>query len=333
MRLWMPALLAALWAVAAVVAGSGPLDLSAVPVPLDVGDPTHLSVGSLDFRGGLWLRSSDARLGGLSDLRVSPDGRRLLAITDCGSVLEASLLYDARGFLSGIADARLSPLQGLDGTLAGDERDAEAFSVLPTGEVAVAFEMGQRILVYPRDAPPFGRARSELPLPPDFGEVASRNSGLEALVALPNGRLLALAEGPRGRPEATRAWIFRDGSWTTLAYPLFYEDAASQPFRPTGVTVLPDGDVLVVERRFPPLAARLRRLPAGALRAEGNLSGTEVARLAPPLSVDNFEGIDAVRTESGETLVYLLSDDNSCAKGGFVVPTLQRTLLLAFALR
>jgi hypothetical protein len=59
----------------------------------------------------------------------------------------------------------------------------------------------------------------------------------------------------------------------------------------------------------------------------------EVARLEPPLSVDNFEGIDARRDASGRTLVYLLSDDNNCAKtdAGRGGPGLQRTLLLLFA--
>jgi hypothetical protein len=333
MRLWIPTLLAVLWALAATLGGSRPFSISAVPVPLDPLDPTHVSVGLLDYRGGLWLQSSDPRMGGLSDLRVSADGRRLLAITDCGSVLEASLLHDARGFLSGIADEQITPIGGLSGPLVGDECDAEGLSPLPGGELAVAFETVQRILVYPPGTPPLARATRELQLPADIDDVTSRNSGLEALAPLTQGGLLALAEGPRGRPNATRAWTLRDGSWTSIAYPLFYEAGFPEPFRPTGATVLPGGDVLVVERRFPPMAVRIRRLPAGTLRENGDLTGSEVARLALPLSVDNFEGIDSVRTEAGETLVYLLSDDNGCAKGGLAVPTVQRTLLLAFALR
>jgi hypothetical protein len=40
------------------------------------------------------------------------------------------------------------------------------------------------------------------------------------------------------------------------------------------------------------------------------------------LTFDNMEGIDARRSEGGESLVYLLSDDN--------YSFLQRTLLLMF---
>ena len=51
--------------------------------------------------------------------------------------------------------------------------------------------------------------------------------------------------------------------------------------------------------------------------------------------LDNFEGIDARRDADGRTLVYLISDDNDCAKvpGGSRGTGLQRTLLLMFALQ
>ena len=63
------------------------------------------------------------------------------------------------------------------------------------------------------------------------------------------------------------------------------------------------------------MRARVRRLsPDGTL-------GPVLIALRPPASVDNMEGIAAVRTATG-TRLYLLSDDND--------NPLQRTLLLAF---
>jgi len=50
----------------------------------------------------------------------------------------------------------------------------------------------------------------------------------------------------------------------------------------------------------------------------------ELATLAGPMTVDNFEGIATRRGPKGETLIYLVSDDNF--RSG------QRTLLLMFAL-
>ena len=49
-----------------------------------------------------------------------------------------------------------------------------------------------------------------------------------------------------------------------------------------------------------------------------------VARVARPLTVDNFEGLDARPGAPGESLLYLLSDDN--------FDNQQRTLLQLFAL-
>ena len=53
--------------------------------------------------------------------------------------------------------------------------------------------------------------------------------------------------------------------------------------------------------------------------------GREIARLGPTLTIDNMEGIAARRGARGETLLYLVSDDN------FTV--LQRTLLHMFELQ
>jgi hypothetical protein len=52
-------------------------------------------------------------------------------------------------------------------------------------------------------------------------------------------------------------------------------------------------------------------------------SSAPVAELAPPVNVDNMEGL-AVRRQSGRVFVYLVSDDNFSG--------LQRTLLMKFEL-
>jgi hypothetical protein len=50
----------------------------------------------------------------------------------------------------------------------------------------------------------------------------------------------------------------------------------------------------------------------------------ELARLASPYAVDNLEGIAATRGPRGETLLWLISDDN--------FNPLQRNILLLFEL-
>jgi hypothetical protein len=148
------------------------------------------------------------------------------------------------------------------------------------------------------------------------------------------GRFLA-CEGRRGTSATVPAWVGRDETWTTREYPLQFDGGwMGEPFRPTGGALLPGGDLLVVERRFPPAGARVVRLSRASIDVSGPLQPAEIARLEAPLTVDNFEGVEARRdAASGETLVYLLSDDNGCSKRGATrVPGLQRTLLLMFAL-
>ena len=76
------------------------------------------------------------------------------------------------------------------------------------------------------------------------------------------------------------------------------------------------------------------RLARASLAGEGALAPRELARFGPPLTSDNFEGLDARRDPSGRTFGYLVSDDNSCGKRQVVVAprVLQRTLLLQFEL-
>jgi hypothetical protein len=310
------------------VAGEA-LALEAVPVPLDETDPSRDAVGPLRYRGGLWLRSNDPRFGGLSDLRVSPDGARLFAVSDCGQGLTASLSYDAAGRLVGVGDARIVALVGRGGgeaTMGGS--DAESL-VLGQG-LEVGFEGRARIEAY-RLQPPFAGPARPLPFPKDVG-LCARNGGLEAMGDLGDGLRFLVCEARRGASSTVPAWIGRGVAWRERDYALTFEGGwAGEPFRPTGAALLPDGDLLVLERRFPPIGARLGRLPRASLDGTGVLAPVEIARFEAPLTLDNFEGVETRRDAAGHTLVYLLSDDNNCAKNTGN-PARQRTLLLMFAL-
>lgn len=133
--------------------------------------------------------------------------------------------------------------------------------------------------------------------------------------------MLALTEGLEAPDGALRGWIGGANGWAPLAY------RRTAPFRPTDAARLPNGDVLVLERAFGLLtgaAMRLVRIAAADIHAGALLAGAPLAQLRPPLTVDNFEGLALRQAANGETLVYLLSDDN--------FSPLQRTYLLMFAL-
>ena len=147
------------------------------------------------------------------------------------------------------------------------------------------------------------------------------NGGIEALVRLPGGRVLALSEEMTTNDGAQVGWIGDGRNWSRLRY------VAGPDFKPTGAARLPDGDVLVLERRFSRLSvpgARLVRVRADTIKPAATLIGEELARIEPPMTFDNFEGVTTRIGPQGEVFIYLLSDDNYFF--------LQRTLLLVFEL-
>ena len=283
---------------------------------LDAADPDRIRVGRLEWRGGLALTSPDSRFGGLSSLRVAADGLRFTAISDDGWWVDGRMLYDAGGRLAGVDAVTLVPLLSRRGRplpeLGKYESDAESLVRHADGSLLVGFEGDHRIVAI---RPAVLRRRSSPP-PPGL-QRAPVNGGLETLVRLDDGRLLAITEELKA-DDGVRGWIASKGPWRPFAW------RTSEGFKPTDATQLPSGELLVLERRFPPVGARLRLLPAASIKAGALLDGIEVARLEGSLQVDNMEGIDARRGPDGETLIWLISDDN-CS-------FLQRTLLLLFRL-
>jgi hypothetical protein len=315
------ALLAAGAALPAVVAAD-PVAVRSTSVPLNAGDPRQRVVGLLEYRGGLDLVSEDPRFGGFSSLRVLPDGQHLAAITDEGSWLSARIVYRDRR-LQSLEDAEMGPLLGPDGKApeGKDAKDAESLALLPDGEFVVGFEREHHLLRYPA-----GTGRPDgLPVPcpsPPGLENAPFNGGIEALVALRGGGLLALTEYWIEKDQIV-GWTGGPDRWRRLGMRF---DLA---LRPSDGALLPNGDVLVLERAYNPqrgiVNVRVRRISRGRIRPGASLRGRRVAEFAPPLVLDNFEGISAVRDEGGETHVFLMSDDN-------FDHAQQRTLLLMFAL-
>lgn len=305
------------------------LVVSTRPVPMDVENPRRTRVGQLIWRGGLSLSSAHDRFGGLSSLIVSADSSHLLATSDRSWWFSAELRYDDQGRLSDIVSPKIAPIKGTDGKPLTERqvRDSEGLALAPDGAVLVSFEREDRVLRYatsdPFDADGLSAVTpSELPRASGFAELSS-NNGLEALSDLSDGRLIVIAEGRDDDEPLRPAWLLEDGAQSAaLSY------RREPRFRPTGVAVMPDGDLLVLERRYTLIggvSAIIRRVPRDAITAGATLEGEKLAMLRAPLSVDNMEGIATRRGPNGETLIYLVSDDNFS-------PLLQRTLLLVFAL-
>lgn len=274
------------------------------------------------FRGGLALSGDSARFGGFSGIEVLEDGR-LIAVTDAGDWFEARLVLDEEGALIGVADGRIAFMRDENGAVFPNKvaGDAEALAQLPDGRFTVAFEQTQTIRIYDlnRDGP-FGAAAPG-PLLAETRRLPP-NAGLEAMAADADGALIVGAEGGGG---ATPLW--RAPLQTLAPAPPVARYRLFAGFSLTGLDRGPDGGFFALERFFAPIIgarARITFISAAALEAGGVIEAEELALLAPPMPLDNFEGIAAVRIGDGGVRLYIISDDNQSRR--------QRTLLYAFDL-
>lgn len=299
-----------------------PTALRTLPVPLAAENPPD-RLGRLRFIGAVQFLAADPRVGGLSGMVVD-DALNLTAVTDTGLWLTARIEI-AADRLAGVSGLVMAPIQDGAGQPLprGRMGDAESLARLPDGSLLVGFERWHRIRRFASPAAP----GQFFPAPPGL-ENAPGNEALETLTTLSDGRLLAIEEG-RDDDTPRRAWLGGASGWMALSY------QAAPGFRPTDAAGLPSGapsagGALVLERSFGPwrgFGARIAYLSAADLAAAtpgGTLRPAEVARLEPPLLVDNYEAIAVARRPQGGLYVFLASDDNFNA--------LQRTLLLAFVL-
>ena len=324
-RLAFPFLaVAAIAAGCVAMAGGNGTPIPSISVPLDSDRPGVAEVGALRFRGAIELPDGGG-VGGLSGLWVSPEGDRFLAVSDRGRTLTGRLAYDAQGHLNGAGSFVVRPLPlDDDPSYSGRLSDSEEVARLPDGRWLVSFERNHRILRYPAGPDRPEGAPVRLPRPPGL-EDAPPNGGIEALTVLSDGRLFAIEEGDDNGARERHAWIGLPGLTSRAGWqPLTYR--AAPRFRPTGAAALPRGGALVLERRVSLLggwAARIVHVPPESLRPGATIDGVELARLEPPLLVDNFEGIAVRPGPDGDLLVYIVSDDNRSP--------LQRTYLAMFS--
>lgn len=290
--------------------------ITATAVPLDAADPARRRVGALRYLQGWVLHSRDARFGGISDLAVAGD--RFLGISDSATAIS----FDVQGGRIGGGAIRDLPA-GPGGFQIKQDRDSEAFTTDPAHRhIWVAYERHNAIWRY--DAA-LGRAEGHVE--PAAMRDWPLNGGPEAMIRLPDGRFMVFAEDAPGAEPDTRALlIFPADPVADRRPPIAMSYRPPAGYVATSVAMLPDGRLIVLNRRFrltEGLAAALSIVDPREIKAGGILEGREIARLVPPLTVDNMEGV-AVTQERGRTIVWLISDDN-------FLP-IQRTILLKFAL-
>lgn len=282
--------------------------------------------GSLEFLGGLEMVSSRALFGSLSSIRFRQDEKLFVVVLDTGQWLTGSVERDAKGRLSGLADVEITPMENRAGRSFEGKGHMDAEGLALDGDrVLVSFEQDHRVDVYPDPGFADSRAIATLPILIPR-KMLSDNRGIETITVAPassplqggvvivtersldsdGNRMAAILSGPlKGRFS-----VERDGS-----------------FDVTDGAFLPNGDLLLLERRFnmaEGIGMRIRRIKGADIRPGAVVSGELLIEGNFNSQIDNMEGLDAFQAADGTTHIVLISDDNHSI--------LQRNLMLEFRL-
>ena len=229
--------------------------------------------------------------------------------------------------MKGLSGAIAGPLLGKDGKplLADVERDSEGMALIEgTPKKGTAYISFDRIDRYPFDGESFGPPSGSISLPAGTKRM-SMNSGLEALALIPTGKLkgtlVAFAENLMDKNGNLQGWLIGGPTPGPIALKRI------GGFNITDAAPLPEGGIVVLERRFrysEGVKMRIRRIAEAELKRGSLIEGETPLEAEDNLNIDNMEGIAAHRAASGETIPTLISDDN--------FSLLQRTLPMQFAL-
>ncbi len=291
--------------------------IESLPVVLNPDDSAQRRVGDLLWLGGIELRGHGDAFGGFSSMHI--DRGRFTLLSDGGNIVSFRL-----GRHNRVEQVRFAELPGGPGTgWAKYDRDSEAMAVDPrTGQIWVGFERANEIW---RFAPGFARAEAHA-APPAMADWPV-NTGAESMTLLPGGGMLVIEEHGEKKKGALCEGLFFAGDPTQHPRHGFrFSFVPPAGYDPSDVTVLPDGRLLILTRRFAlpfTWSNKLVVVERQAIRPGAVLRGREIATLAAPLIHDNFEGVVATR-EKGATIIWLVSDDNQLF--------LQHSYLLKFRL-
>ena len=302
------------------------IEVNARPIAsFDPRDSSHLRFGSLQYRSGLALTSPFPGFGGLSGLRLDRRGERFISFSDKGTWFTGRIVYRGRE-MTGLADVEAAPMLGADGRpiTARGWFDSESIA-LDGSFVYIGLERVNQVLRFDFSKG-FTRSTGEVvPMPPAVKKLPF-NKGLEALVMVPSGLPLAgtlIALSERGLDAGGNLIAFLVGGPT----PGQFSVRRTDHFDINDATLLPSGELLVLERKFSLLAGvgiRIRRIPLTAVAPGAVVDGPVIFAADLGEEIDNMEGIDAFVTPEGDTVLTMVSDDN--------FSLIQRTLLLQFTL-
>ncbi|MCM2475232.1 hypothetical protein HGO38_17265 [Rhizobium sp. CG5] len=308
----------------AAAAMAEPVQTSSRQIPVFRPGSESAVFGSFEYLGGIEISSSTALFGAWSSVRILPGGRDFIGVLDTGHWMTGRIERDAGGRLAGLADVAIVPMSDARGRLDQGKASMDAESLaIRDGQAIVGFEQRHRVDVYALPVMETGRPLRTLSLPFPVGRLRG-NGGLETLAASPvssplAGGLVTVSERSVDAKGDLYAGIL-DGPLKGA-----FKVARHDEFDVTDGAFLPNGDLLLLERRFglaTGIGMRIRRIDAKVLKPGAVVDGKIVFEAGYSDQIDNMEGLDVVTLDGGEVRVIVVSDDNHSI--------LQRNVMLEF---
>lgn len=304
----------------------GPAEIHSKVISTFLPHSGETKFGALEFLGGLHLSSSNALFGANSAIRLQPDQRHFVSVLDTGHWLTGTVERDAQGHLAGISNAAITPMRDRLGQTHEGKGAMDAESVALRGDkVLVGFEGNHRVDIYPNPGFEMSAAVGSLPLLMPRNRLRS-NRSLEALMIAPPASPIAGAA-----VVVTERSLDADGNMLAAILDGPHQGAFSvrhyDDFDVSDGVFLPDGDLLLLERRFDlayGIGMRLRRIAGADIKPGAVVDGQVIFQADADNEIDNMEGIDAFRAADGTIHLIMVSDDNHSI--------LQRNLILEFRL-
>jgi hypothetical protein len=286
------------------------------PLPLATQGKAPAKIGAFTFLGAWEIQSENQDFGGFSALTALRDGR-FLAISDAGTMA----VFSPPG--APYRRSFIVPLPGAFGPKVGfRDRDSEGIAYDPiSGNIWISYEGNPAIR---RLSPSLSRVNGITR--PAALRAWKGNSGGEALVRLSDGRFILFSEDQERNDGSFEALLFQGDPVEKNSKLIEFGYHPPQGYKPTDALELPDGRILILNRRiaFPNgFSAKLTLADPKAIKAEEAIKGQVIATIKSPIIVDNFEGITLTQ-EKGQTIIWLISDNN--------FNIWQRTLLMKFAI-
>lgn len=319
-----------LWALLAVGAAQAeapfPVAVESRPISSFAIGSNEIRFGALEFIGGFEMRAENSAFGQLSAFRFLSPGDEFIGVADHGYWFSGRIERNAQGAPTGVADFHMQQMLDAQGLAVTDKNlsDAEGLDV-SDGTATVSFEREARLCEFALDptnmAGPLRCIDFVIPR-----HELRHNQGLETVVHAP-------ADGPLAGARIVVAERSIDRNGNLFAAIIegpqkgIFKVKRSNDYDVTDGVFLPDGDLVLLERRFSLVTGvgmRLRRIAGDTIRPGALVDGEVLAEADLTHRIDNMEGLDAWRREDGATILSLISDDNQSF--------LQKTLYLEFRL-